>query len=576
MKPRVEDTALGQQPRAAASGNRKRRLEAAFPGPGGGEDPDKKPPPRRSNTAMTPAGPDQQQMPAAEEGTSSGPTSPAETGMSTSEQSDSDGFSADDEFPMAFHRKSEELSVYEKKRLKNIQENARFFASLNMLQTAEKLREISKKQPVKRPKAPKRKKLQSSGQQPIVRRSMRLLRLDPGGAPLPETPIEIQEKVEERISGPLKMVRDDEEDSKITENLMKTWLEMSQGEMYTEEKQSVELKMYKSSLHRMTMQEGLVAKVTPTRVSSLAFHPSPSTFLVAAGSTYGYVGLWDLSSQEGTVHHFKPHCNTVNCLHFSPSNSAELLSLSNEGSIRCGNVAAAIFDEVYTSDTWDTSSFDFLAEDGSRLIVSHWDGNVFVVDRRTPSTSGELNAFLGINQFRTVSVHPVHRQYFVAAGTRCVAVYDVRNLKTSPKKAVASLGEHTKNVNSAYFSPLTGNNVVTVCMDDRIRIFDTSAIIPRIPVVTSITHNNFTGRWLTKFRAVWDPKRDDCFIVGSMARPRQIEVFHVTGSKVREFRDTEWLGSICSINVMHPTRNILVGGNSSGRLHVFADGPLSG
>lgn len=97
--------------------------------------------------------------------------------------------------------------------------------------------------------------------------------------------------------------------------------------------------------------------------------------------------------------------------------------------------------------------------------------------------------------------------------------------------------------------------------------------------ITSIfvlnSHNNNTGRWHTKFQAVWDPKMEDCFVVGSMVRPRQIDVFHSTGIKVHEFKHAEWLRSVCSINVMHPTKNVLVGGNSSGRLHVFMDNGLS-
>ncbi|XP_041030620.1 WD repeat-containing protein 76 [Carcharodon carcharias] len=562
-----QSTALGRRQKPAAAPPSRKR-------PGG--DGDEEPLSRRPMRRMTRAGSQPDHAPPG--GIPPVPAAPVETDSDSSNQTDS-GSSSDDELPLAFHRKSEELSVYEKKRLKNIQENAQFFASLNMLETANKLREIGKRQPIKRRIAPRREKLKSSGEQPTVRRSMRLLRLEPTGTPLPEIPIETQMKVEEideRIPGPLKMVGNDEEDSKVTENLINTWLEISQGEMHIEKKQSVELKKYKSSLNRMTIQEGFVAKVTTKRVCSLALHPSQHRFLVAAGSTSGHVGLWDLSSQADGILEFKPHCGPVNCLHFSPSNSAELLSLSNDGSIRCGNVATAVFDQVYTSDTWNTSSFDFLAEDGSTLIVSHWDGDVAIVDRRTPSISGELDAYLGIKHLRTVSVHPVHRQYFVTAAARCVTIYDVRNLKTSHKEAVAHTDGHRKNVNSAYFSPVTGNRVVTIGLDDRIRIFDTSAIIPKIPVVASIIHNNFTGRWLTKFRAVWDPKREDVFVVGSMTRPRQIEAFHNTGYKVHEFRDAEWLGSVCSINVMHPTKNVLVGGNSSGRLHVFMDNSLSG
>lgn len=82
-------------------------------------------------------------------------------------------------------------------------------------------------------------------------------------------------------------------------------------------------------------------------------------------------------------------------------------------------------------------------------------------------------------------------------------------------------------------------------------------------------HNNNTGRWLTRFRAIWDPKQEHCFLVGSMAQPRRIEVFQDTGKLLHSFCNVDCLGSVCSINVVHPSQNILVGGNSSGRLHVF-------
>lgn len=60
-------------------------------------------------------------------------------------------------------------------------------------------------------------------------------------------------------------------------------------------------------------------------------------------------------------------------------------------------------------------------------------------------------------------------------------------------------------------------------------------------------------------------------MVGSMAQPRQIEVFQDTGELLHSFYNLDYLGSVCSINVVHPTQNILVGGNSSGRLHVFKE-----
>lgn len=49
----------------------------------------------------------------------------------------------------------------------------------------------------------------------------------------------------------------------------------------------------------------------------------------------------------------------------------------------------------------------------------------------------------------------------------------------------------------------------------------------------------------------------------------QIQVYDCEGNILRNLSDPEVLGSVCSLNVFHPTRNVLVGGNSSGRVHVF-------
>ncbi len=49
----------------------------------------------------------------------------------------------------------------------------------------------------------------------------------------------------------------------------------------------------------------------------------------------------------------------------------------------------------------------------------------------------------------------------------------------------------------------------------------------------------------------------------------QIEMYTCHGLMVRKFRDEDFLGSVCSLNAFHPTQSILVGGNSSGRVHVF-------
>uniref|UniRef100_A0A8C6Y282 WD repeat-containing protein 76 n=1 Tax=Naja naja TaxID=35670 RepID=A0A8C6Y282_NAJNA len=423
-------------------------------------------------------------------------------------------------------RRGAQLSAYERKRLSNISENARFFASLQLFEVGAE------------PAPPRFFKSPKAETKTTCRRSMRLQRIDPLGIPLQESEAKVESPVEEEhVRGP-----------------------QGRGQV----------KVRLSRLHGMVLREEHVAKVVTSRICSVAVHPSESRTLVAAGDKWGQIGLWDLdSSLENGAYVFIPHSQAVSCLHFSPVNPAHLLSLSHDGTLRCGDVTRRVFEEIYQNESHSLSSFDFLASDASTLVVGMWDGNVAIVDRRTPIPSPEILVDLH-SKTRTVHVHPISRQYFVAAGERNVSIYDARHLKSRSQPVVA-LNGHSKSVASAYFSPVTGNRVVTTCADDTLRIFGTHCLSTLAPVLATIRHNNNTGRWLTRFQAVWDPKRDDSFVVGSMTRPRQIQAFHASGELLYSFLNEDYLSSVCSINSWHPTRFLVAGGNSSGRLHVFKE-----
>ncbi|NXR65481.1 WDR76 protein, partial [Rhadina sibilatrix] len=460
------------------------------------------------------------------------------------------------------------LSAYERKRLKNITENAKFFAALKLHEVSARLKQLTTKRQSHVTKRAKPKKVED---EPARRRSMRLLRVEPLDVPLLETlPPPAAEEYPQVSAGPLPMVPEDQaENSKWREALLSTWMRISElkAEAEDADKGTPDIKRYQESLSSMVLSEENIRKVVKARVCSMAIHPSQSTILVAAGDKWGHIGLWNVScgTEEG-AHIFIPHSFQVHCMHFSPCNPAHLLSLSND-TLRCGDVTKAVFDEVCRSED-SFSCFDFLEENACTAIVAQWDGDVAVVDRRTPGLSPELSADIGFRRTRTVHVHPLNRQYFLAAGSVDVCVFDVRCLKAKGNQPLSSLAGHTKSVASAYFSPLTGSRVVTVCADDKLRRFkmlDSRAGLFLFPC----RHNNNTGRWLSRFRAVWDPKQEHCFLVGSMAQPRQIQVFQDTGHLLHSFCNTDCLSSVCSINVVHPSQNILVGGNASGRLHVF-------
>ncbi|KAM4766146.1 WD repeat-containing protein 76 isoform 2-T2 [Cyanocitta cristata] len=496
--------------------------------------------PRPQKRLLSPAGtrapagkrlcPEPDTGPRAPPGSPPGPSSAAR-GQDGLWDADSDGSDGGDAAPDGYSH----LSAYERKRLKNITENAKFFAALKLHESAARLNQIATK---RQSHVTKRRKPKKVEDETARRRSMRLLRVEPLDIPLLESPGRPgAEEYPQVPVGPLPMVPEDQaENSKWTEALLSTWMRISELKADDADQGTPDIKRYQESLSSMVLSEENVRKVVKSRVCSMAIHPSESTILVAAGDKWGHVGLWNVScrSEEG-AHIFIPHS-------FQICRSEE-----------------------------NFSSFDFLEDNASTAIVGHWDGGVAVADRRTPGMSSELSADTGFRRIRTVHVHPVNKQYFLAAGSVDVCVFDVRYLKAKGNKPLSSLTGHTKSVASAYFSPVTGSRVVTVCADDKLRVYDTTSLSSTVTLLSSIRHNNNTGHWLSRFRAIWDPKQEHCFVVGSMAQPRQIQVFQDTGKLLHSFCNVDFLSSVCSINVVHPSQNILVGGNSSGRLHVFKD-----
>ncbi|XP_048173225.1 WD repeat-containing protein 76 isoform X2 [Corvus hawaiiensis] len=479
--------------------------------------------PRSQKRLLSPAGtrapagkrlcPEPDTGPRAPPGSPPGPSSAAR-GQDGLWDADSDGSDGGDAAPDGYSH----LSAYERKRLKNITENAKFFAALKLHESAARLNQIATK---RQSHVTKRRKPKKVEDETARRRSMRLLRVEPLDIPLLESPARPgAEEYPQVPVGPLPMVPEDQaENSKWTEALLSTWMRISELKADDADRGTPDIKRYQESLSSMVLSEENIRKVVKTRVCSMAIHPSESTILVAAGDKWGHVGLWNV------------------------------ICRSEE----------------------NFSSFDFLEDNASTAIVGHWDGGVAVVDRRTPGMSSELSVDTGFRRIRTVHVHPVNKQYFLAAGSVDVCVFDVRYLKAKGNKPLSSLTGHTKSVASAYFSPVTGSRVVTVCADDKLRVYDTTSLSSTVTLLSSIRHNNNTGHWLSRFRAIWDPKQEHCFVVGSMAQPRQIQVFQDTGKLLHSFCNVDCLSSVCSINVVHPSQNILVGGNSSGRLHVFKD-----
>jgi len=201
------------------------------------------------------------------------------------------------------------------------------------------------------------------------------------------------------------------------------------------------------------------------------------------------------------------------------------------------------------------------------LVSQGTAGTVAMVDRRVcwEKPVSIANLFHRVAP-KSLSIHPVQNNYFLVGNNKAgVFIFDIRNASSSATSQlmtpVSELIGHTRSLSSCQFSPVTGNQVVTMGSDDKVMLFNTSTMAKTISPQCKVRHNNQTGRCLTPFRSSWHPTREGMLVTGSMERPRQIEVWGTaSGSLDMAARlRGEFLGSVCSLVEIHPTKEVVVG-----------------
>lgn len=340
-----------------------------------------------------------------------------------------------------------------------------------------------------------------------------------------------------------------------------------------------------------------VVKMTPNRISSVALHPSSHKIIAAAGDKAGYLAIWvcdykpssDDDDNKG-IYRYRPHVSNVCKMEFASSFDHHLLSTSYDGTIRCFDLnqdawmlkfqAPEELGGMYFTDSASLTDFP------QTVLLSKSNGFLSMADFRTAASASsqkgglefkyEWDYDISDSKLNSVQVHPTQNHLIITSSSKHgIAVRDIRR---AGKKwdAITVLDNHSKSINAAYVSP-DGQYLVSVALDDTVRTWR-NFTIPRSDnnyECRILRHNNFTGRWLSTFRPAFDPKRANTMVLGSMEKPRRVEIYNVA-NKGDNYQldlisnlDGEYMGSVNSRNCFHASVEAVLGSNSSGKVHLF-------
>jgi WD40 repeat protein len=307
-------------------------------------------------------------------------------------------------------------------------------------------------------------------------------------------------------------------------------------------------------------------KVVKERIFSMAFHPSPHIPLVVAGDKWGQIGFLDLrpdKQQDERVCALFPHGRPVSALAHS-GDGQKLYSSSYDGTVRCFDYGTGIFELLWKNDE-EMLSHLALARDDNRLYLAGNRGDLYLLDPRAAAKpSQELD--LHDRKISTVDGHPSDSNIFATASNdQTVKVWDCRRIA---KAKPLHLLEHTLAVTAAYYAAAAPHTLVTTCNDNLVRFWSPKAQAKESQVV-KVKHNNNTGRYITNFRAVWDPT-SSAVLIGNMNK--KVDFLAPDGKELASISH-ELCSAIPAINVAHASLALVASGNGSGYVNVW--GPAS-
>lgn len=545
--------------------------------------------------------------------------------------------------------RSDGISDYERERLANIQRNEKFLASLGLDSVKSALHQTAAE------RAPPKRKLVAVKKAPIVdgplRRSGRvtieklqeeITLLEKAGdsealtakraeydamvskrqegsyqAVIDATATAGEREWQRKDDGPLPMnemayAEDKYDSAKAVDDLreMLQALTTHSKSVVKNEREHRATDEYASSLQKLTVRDGEVAKLTENRITSVFVHPIVEKVVVFAGDKSGNLGVWDVSKTGSSdiegVYKYEPHASNIARIDASPLDPTAVYSTSYDGTVRLFDTEKEQFTLAFKAPE-DLYGFyftdaNFLHDQPKCMYAASNDACAALIDLRASDREYQWKRECEMGyKLNSIQQHPTQPHLLVTSERNSVVLYDVRkggSGKSSAFKSLHVLQGHTHSINAAYVSP-DGQYLVSVGQEHTVRTWRNFTLPGQDPDCIVTRHDNNTGRWLSTLRPTFDPKQPHAFALGCLLQPRRIEVFSpvsvggqdavlpgVKKGVKKTMKDSaegayelrllinlqnEWLGSVCSRNAFHPSLNIVAGGNSSGRVHLFRE-----
>ncbi|XP_062192657.1 DNA damage-binding protein 2 [Phragmites australis] len=312
------------------------------------------------------------------------------------------------------------------------------------------------------------------------------------------------------------------------------------------------------------------------RVTCLEFHPARNNVLLS-GDKKGLLGIWDYVKLHEKITYDSVHSCILNSMKIDTANDGVLYTASSDGTASSTDLDTGIGSPLLNLNpngwngpsTWRMIYGMDLNTDKGLLLVADSFGFLYLLDRRSKTRIGHpILIHKKGSKVTCLHCNPAQPEVLLSSGNDHYArIWDTRNLV--PNSPLASLA-HGRVVNSGYFSPHSGNKILTTCQDNRIRVWD--YIFGNLESPSrEIVHSHDFSRHLTPFKAEWDPKdyTETVAVIGRYISENYngvalhpIDFIDTSSGKLlAEVMDPD-ITTISPVNKLHPQDDILATGSS--------------